>query len=116
MDGMAGKLLTAVQALEFNEKIQPDDLASQLSDERYRGSGRASGGQKVIDDQHPFAHVDRIAMDGKRVRPIFETVFHFKTVGRQLAGLSDRNEPGIQALGQDPAKNKASRLDADHFC
>ena len=92
MDGIADQLLPALQALEFNQKIEPDDLAAQLPDERNGGGSGAPCGKQVVDDQHPFAHPDRVAMDGKRVRAVFEAIFDFKAVGRQLARFPNRDE------------------------
>ena len=95
MDGVADEFVSTLKALEFHEKVEPDDLASQLSNERDRRGCRAPGGQQVVHDEHPFSHSNRIAMDGKGVRTVFEAVFDFKAVGWQLAGLTDWNEPGV---------------------
>src|SRR6185503_12776725 len=45
IDGVAGQFLSTLKALEFHEKVEPGDLASQLPNERHRGGCRASGGQ-----------------------------------------------------------------------
>ena len=115
MDGVADQFLSTLQALEFNEKVESGDFASQLTNERHRRSCGASGGQQVVHDQHPLSHTDRIAMDGKGVRPILKAIFDFKIVGGQLAGFPDRNESGIQPIRQYSAENEPARLDADDF-
>lgn len=100
MDGVADQFLSTLQALEFNEKVESGDFASQLTNERHRRGRCAPGGQQVIHDQHPFSHTDRVAMDGKGVRPILQAVFNFKTVAGQLAGFPDWDESGVQPICQ----------------
>ena len=95
MDRMANQFISTLKALEFYEKVEPGDLASQLPNERHRRSRCAPCGQQVIYDQHPFSYRECIAVDGKGVRTVFEAVFDFKTVGGQLARLPDWNEPGV---------------------
>ena len=41
MDGVADQFLSAFKALELYEEIEPDDLASQLPNERHRRGRRA---------------------------------------------------------------------------
>ncbi len=115
MDRVADQFLSTLKALKFNEKVESGDFASQLPNERHRRGRRASGGEQVIHDQHPFSHTNRIAMDGKGVRTVLEVIFDFKVVGGQLARFSDWNEPGIQPVCQYPAENEPARLDADDF-
>jgi hypothetical protein len=67
MDGVADQFVSALKALEFHEKVKPDDLPSQLPNERHRRGRRAPCGQQVIHDQHPFSYSDRIPVDGKGV-------------------------------------------------
>ena len=67
MDGMADQFLPALKALEFHEKIESGDLASQLPNERHRRGRRASCGQQVVHDQHTFSDTNGIAVDGKGV-------------------------------------------------
>ena len=95
MDGVADQFISTLKALEFHEKVEPGDLASQLPNERHRRSRRAPCGQQVIHDQHPFSHTNCIAVDGKGVGTVLEAVFDFITVGGQLAGLPDWDEPGV---------------------
>jgi len=45
IDRVAGQFLSTLKALEFHEKVEPGDLASQLPNERHRGGCRASCGQ-----------------------------------------------------------------------
>ena len=100
MDGVPDQFISALKALKFHEKIEPGDLASQLPNKRHRRGRCAPCGQQVIHDQYPFSHSDRIAMYGKGVGAVLEAVFDFKTVGGQLAGLPDWNEPGVQPIRQ----------------
>lgn len=115
MDGVADQFISTLKALEFHEKVEPGNLASQLPNERHSCGCRAPCGQQVIHDQHSFSHTNRIAVDGKGVRTVLEAVFDFKTVGRQLAGLPDWNEPGVQPVRQYPTENEPARFNADDF-
>ena len=81
MDGVAGQSISTLKALEFHEKVEPGDLASQLLNERHRCGRCAPCGQQVIHDQHPFPHSNRITVDEQRVGAVFEAVFDLKTVG-----------------------------------
>ncbi len=115
MDGVADQFLSTLQALEFNEKVESGDFASQLPNERHRRGCGAPCGQQVIHDQHTFSHTDRIAMDGQGVRPILEVIFDFKIVGGQLAGFPDWDKSGIQPICQYSSENEPARFDADDF-
>ena len=44
MDGVADQFIATLKALEFHEKVEPGDLASQLPNERHRRSRRAPCG------------------------------------------------------------------------
>ena len=100
MDGVADQFFSPLKALEFHEEVEPGDLASQLPNQRHRCGCCTSCGQQVIHDQHAFSHSNCIAVDGKGVRTVLEAVFDLKTVGGQLAGLPDWNEPGVQPVCQ----------------
>src|SRR6478736_519385 len=115
MDGVADQFFSALKALELYEKVEPCDLASQLPNERNRGGCRAPCGQQVVHDQYPLSHRNRIAVDSKGIRTVFEAIFDFKTIGRQLAGFPDWNKPGIQPVRQYPPQNEPARLNADDF-
>ena len=56
MDRVADQFISTLKALEFHEKVEPGDLASQLPNERHRRGRCAPCGQQVIHDQHPFSH------------------------------------------------------------
>ena len=116
MDRVTDQFISTLKALEFNEKVESGDFASQLANEGHRRGRRTPGGQQVVHDQHPFSHTNRIAMDGKGVRTVLEAVFDFKIVGRQFAGLPDWNKPGVQPVRQYPAENEPARFDTDDFC
>lgn len=115
MHVIAGQLVAPLQAFELDEKIQTDDLAAKLSYEMDRRFRRTAGGQQVIDDKHPLADLHGISVDSKRVRPVFETVLDFKTIGRQLAGFPNRYKPGVQPGRQDARENEAAGFDPDDF-
>ena len=115
MDRVADQFISTLKALEFHEKVEPGNLASQLPNERHRRGRRAPCGQQVIHDQHAFSHTNRIAVDGKGVQTVFEAVFDFKNVGGQFAGLPDWNEPGVQPIRQEPTENEPARFNTDDF-
>ena len=112
---MSGKFLPALQFFEFDQEIKSDDFSAQLSDERDGGGCGPPRREEVVDDKHPFAHTDGIPVDRQRVGPIFETIFDFEAVGRQLSRLPDRHEPRIEPLRQDTGVNEPPRFNAHHL-
>ena len=94
---------------------RPTTSAAQPLDQPHRRRGRATGGQHVVDDQHPLAREDGVAVDLQLVGAVLEHVLLAGDRPRQLArpcgpGTNDGPDPVGDGRGQD----EAAGLDADH--
>ena len=81
MNGISSQLLAPVEALQFDQKLKPDNLAAQLPDERNGRGCSSTGCEQVVDNEHSFSYPDGVAVNSQRVRPVFQAIFHFKTIG-----------------------------------
>src|SRR5437870_3309578 len=54
-------------------------------------------------------------MDRQRVGPIFQIIFDFKAVRRQLAGPANRYETRIELMSEGTADDEAAGFDAHHL-
>lgn len=116
MDVIPGKFLPSVQTLEFNQKIKACDLSPQLANQLHRGRRRPAGCQQIIDDEDPLADRNRVPMDSQGTGSVFQVVFHFETISRELAWFPNRHKSGSEPGRQSPAENEPSRLDPDNLC
>ena len=106
MDIVAGKFVASLQTFQLNQKIQPDNCASKLTNEMDRRFCRSTGSQQVVDNQHMLANFDRIAVHGKAVMSVLETILHFITISRKLSRLANRDKAGPETRRENPAENK----------
>lgn len=112
MDVVPGEFPTSVQTLQLNEKIKSDNRAAELTNETDRRFRRSSGGQQVIDDQDMLSHFDRITVHREAIVSVLEAVFHFITIGWKFPRLANWDKSSAKTCGENPAKDKAPRLDA----
>src|SRR5829696_6157446 len=91
------------------------DVGPQLAQQPDRRLGRASGRDEIVDEDHPLARQERIAMDLHLVEAVFQRVADARDVARQLALLAHRDEPGRELVGDRAAENEAARLDPRHL-
>ena len=69
-------------------------------------------GEQVIHDEDTLAGLNCVAMNLKRVRPVFQLIFDTERLRGQLAQFSHRHEPSVQPIGQWRGKDKPTRLHA----
>ena len=74
---------------------------------------RSSRGQHIVHDEDALPTLDRVLVDLEGVGSIFERIALLERLRRQLARLTDRNEPGLDALGNRRTQNEPAALDAD---
>ena len=115
MDLVTGEFVASPQTLQFNQKIEPDNRAAKLTDKMDGRFCRSSGRQQVVDDQHMLSDLDRVTMHCKAVLSILKTIFHFVTISRKFARLSDRDESSPETGRKNPAENKPTRLNSDNL-
>src|ERR1041384_3698552 len=73
-DGPITELSAATQAFDLDQETEADDDASEgLHQPACRGSSAARG-EHVVDDEDPFAGMDRVAVDLQLVGAVFEAV------------------------------------------
>jgi len=116
MHVLSAQLLSALEALQLDEKVESLDFASKLANQMHGGGCRAAGGEKIVYDEYPFSHSNRIAVNGQGAGPILEVILDFENIGGEFSRLPDRYESGTQPHGEGSPKNKPARLDADDFC
>ena len=83
----------------------------RISCRRFR---RPAGSDQVVDDQDALPRRDRVVVDLDGVDPVFERVLLPDGLPRQLAFLSDGDEPAAEPVGDGAAEDEAARLDAGH--
>lgn len=94
MDIVACEFITPLQALQLNQKIEPDDRTAKLTNKMDRCFRRSSGRQQVVDNQHLLSDFDRITMHCKAVISVFEAILYFIAISRKFSRLADRDESG----------------------
>src|SRR3954451_7842882 len=55
--------VAAMEEVGLHEERQPDHDALEALDELDRALDRPARGEEIVDDQHPLARLDRVAMD-----------------------------------------------------
>ena len=75
--------------------------------------GRATGGEHVVHDQDALSLTKCVLVNLEPVDTVFEGVVFAMRLGWQLPRLANRDEPGIQTIGDGRAENEAAALDAD---
>src|SRR6185437_784541 len=92
------------------QKIEPDNCAAKLTNEMDRRFCSSSGRQQVVDNQHMLSHFDRIAVYGKAVMSVLETILHLITISRKRSRLANRDKSGLKTRRENPAENKPTGL------
>ena len=88
--------LSPAQVLKLDQDLDAHHLAAELPDQTDRGRGGTAGRKYIIDDQHLLARFDRVRVDLKLVGSVLELVRLTDRLPRQLSGLADRNEAGVE--------------------
>src|SRR5262249_14600896 len=109
-----GKLLAAIEEVELHHESHARDFGAQGFRQLDAGVSRAASGQQVVDNDHPLPRLDRIFVNLQRVDAILQLVTPFHRLGREFVGLADRNEAGIQAVGQRRTEDEATGLDGQY--
>ena len=115
MDIVAGEFVASLQALQLNQKIEPDNCASKLTNEMDRRFCRSPGRQQVVDNQHMLSDFDRITVHGKAVMSVLKAILHFITISRKFSRLTNWNKPGPEMRRENPTENKPPRLNPYNF-
>jgi len=89
----ARRASATVEKAQLENATQPDWNGTQRLDEAHRRGRRASGGQHVVDDEHPLAFRERVGVDLQAVLSVFERVLLGLNLPGQFAGLADRTNP-----------------------
>lgn len=92
MDIVAGEFIASLQALQLNQKIEPDDRATKLTNEMDRCFRRSSGRQQVVDNQHLLSDFDRVTVHREAVISVFEAILYFIAISRKFSRLANRDE------------------------
>ena len=108
------ELAAASEGVEFDDEAEPGDDAAERLDEHGGGRRGTAGGQHVVDDQDPFARVDRVTVDLELVGAVFELVLLAHDRPRELAGLAHGNEARTHAVGDGSGEDETPGFDADH--
>src|SRR5258708_29336493 len=93
------ELVASMQEVEFHDKPQTSNIGTQRLSECYRGGRSSTGGEKIVDNDHALAFLNRVFMDLKSVAAVFQIVFDPGGGRGQLAGFANRDEPGVQTIG-----------------
>src|SRR5712664_4603010 len=106
-----GKALSPAQALELDQDLDSDDSAAKLANQPDRGGRGAASRQYIIDDQHLLAGLDGIRMHLELGGAVLELVGVADRLPRQLAGLADGHEAGVELDRDRGAGDESARLD-----
>src|SRR5439155_8090333 len=88
-------------------------LSAQLSNKIAGRLRRATGRQKIVDNQHVLSLVHRVIVDLESVGAVFEIVLGAQRFRWQFSDFADRREPCTDTIGHGGAKNESPTLDAD---
>ena len=73
--------LGSTQVGQVNDECKLDDATTQCLHQQTRGFGSTTGGDQVIDDEHPFALRDRVHVQ----LDVIGAVFQFVCLGNRRA-------------------------------
>src|SRR6185369_9399573 len=113
MERLLLQLVSALKKCELDHERNPDDLSAELPDEPQGCPHRTTGGEEVVHREHALAGLDRVLVHGERIAAVFELVFDFDGLPRQLAWFANRNEARLQLVRDRAAHDEAPRLDTD---
>src|SRR5437868_2829602 len=86
-DVASGELAAAVEEVELDHEAEPGDLGPEALDQADGGCSRATGGEDVVDHQHPLVESDRVAVQLQQARAVLQLVGLGLDFPRQLADL-----------------------------
>src|SRR5258708_13094661 len=109
-DVVALQPVTAAEGLELDEERERDDLALELLHELDGPGDRASGREKVVDDEDLRARLHRVLVHLERRRAVLEVVLDAHDVRGELPELADRNEADAEGVRDRPPQHKAPPL------
>src|SRR5215831_16300777 len=109
-----GKLLAAVEEVEFDHEAHAGDLGAQRPGQLGAGIGGAAGGQQVVDNDHFLAGLDGVFVYLQGIQAVLELVAPFDGLGGRLARLAEGDEAGVEAVGQRRSEDEAAGLDGQH--
>ena len=105
--------VAAFEKVEFHGEGKAGDLSAELLDEFHGRFHGAAGGEEVVDEHDSLAGLDGVLVDFQRVGTVLQVVSHAGDGRRELAGLADRDEAGVEPVGESGAKDEAASLDAE---
>src|SRR5687768_6268488 len=88
------ELAAAVEEAELDDEREPGDLGPETLDQADGGGGGATGGEDVVDHQHPLVDGHRVAVQLQKARAVLQLVGLGLDFPRQFADLADRHEAG----------------------
>jgi len=112
-DFEAGELGAALEEVEFDSEADTDNFSAEFFYELHRRLHRAAGGEEVVDDEDALAGLDGVEMDFEGVGAVLEVVADFGRGGGEFFGLADRDEAGVEAVGERGAEDEAAGFDAE---
>ena len=98
---------------QFDEESHGNNLRSDLSEQRGRGSCRAASREEIVHQHDPSAGFDGIDMDGDGAGSIFEVVGLLEGLVGQLAFFTNRHDTGAQSESRRRGKNEAASINPD---
>src|SRR5690606_4320607 len=104
--------LAPAEVGQVDDEAGGNDLGAHLAQELRGAFGGTAGGNQIVDQDHPVAGADTVAMHLHLVDATFEAVGDAYRLVRQLALLADGNETGGELMCDGAAENEAARLDA----
>ena len=112
-DVEAGEFVLAAEEIEFDHEGATGDGGLQPFDEIHTGEHGAAGGQQIVHNQDSIGRAESIDVHVKCVGAVFEVVRKRLRFIRQLAGLSDGHERGIQRECERCGEDKPASLGSD---
>jgi chaperonin GroES len=103
----------AVEEAQLDQNRDAHDLAAEVGHEIAAGFHGAARGQKIVNHQNAMMVGQGVSVDFQRVVAVFEGIGAGLAVVGQLAGFADRDEPGVQRLGDGNAEDEPARLGSD---
>src|SRR2546425_5147317 len=99
-----------MEKTKFDEEGNFQDLSTEALDERSRGSGGATRGQQIVNQQHTAAGLEGVHVHRDGGSAVLEIVFFFMGLIRKLAFFSNGHEAGLEFDGGSGGKDKTAGI------
>src|SRR5690554_312789 len=116
-DGVQFKRFEArpsAQPVQLEHHANPGYRATRALQQACRRADAPSGGEHIVEDQHPVPGRHVVRFDLQRGRPVFERVLLGYHRAGELARLAYGNHAGTGAIGDSGCEQEPARLDSRH--